>query len=165
MKVTTLKRVALPLIGAAMMLGLAACDNAGTAPADKAEAAAGEALSVTNARLVLSPVAGNPAAVYFDLSYAGAAGLTLSSVNVEGAGMSMIHDYAESAGKMQMMEAKPVALTAGAEVSFAPGGLHVMAMQPSDAWKPGGMVKITLALSDGSTQSFDAPVRAAGEER
>lgn len=165
MKVITLKRIALPMIGAAMMLGLAACDNAGSAPAGEVEAAASEALSITNARLVLSPVAGNPAAVYFDLSYAGTAGLTLSSVNVEGAGMTMVHDYAESAGKMQMVAAKPVALTKGAAVSFAPGGLHVMAMQPSDAWQPGGVVKVTLTLSDASTQSFDAPVRAAGEER
>jgi copper(I)-binding protein len=120
---------------------------------------------VSNARVVLPPVAGNPAAVYFDLAYTGAAGVTLEDVAVEGAGMTMIHDYAEAAGKMEMTMAGPVTLAEGAPVSFAPGGLHVMAMEPTDALKAGGTAKVTLTLSDGSTTTVDAPVRAAGEER
>jgi hypothetical protein len=64
-----------------------------------------------------------------------------------------------------MMDAEPIALTTGTPVTFAPGGMHVMAMQPSEAWKPGETVKVTLTLSDGTTHSFDAAVRAAGEDR
>jgi copper(I)-binding protein len=149
---------------AAAMLGLAACGDAAEAPA---EAVAGQVpgLTITNARLVLAPVAGNPAAVYFDIAYEGEQGLTIRKADVEGAGMTMMHDYGEYDFKVQMMEALPVALTKGAKVEFKPGGLHVMAMEPAATLKPGDKVKVTLTMSGGTTQVFEADVRAAGEER
>ncbi len=161
-----MKRAACTAIAAFSLLGLAACNpgEAG-APTGAETATFVKGVSITNPRLVLAPVAGNPAAVYFELSYAGEDGATLSSVTVEGAGMSMIHQTVEKDGAMTMMDADPIALTTGTPVTFAPGGMHVMAMQPSDAWKPGDTVKVTLTLSDGATHSFDAPVRAAGEDR
>ena len=160
-----MKRAAIAIIGAASLLALPACSGEADAPTDAVTPVLVKGISITNARLVLAPVAGNPAAVYFDLSYAGDAALTISSISVEGAGMSMIHQTMEKDGAMTMMDAQPIALVTGTPVQFAPGGLHVMAMQPSDAWKPGDTVKITLALSDGSAESFEATVRAAGEER
>lgn len=150
----------------ALALALPACAPEADAPgAETATAAASAMLAVTNARVVLPPVTGNPAAVYFDLSYSGPAGVTLDAVTVEGAGMTMIHDYAEDAGKMQMVMADAVPLTANVPVSFAPGGLHVMAMEPSDALTAGGTAKVTLTLSDGTSTVVEAPVRAAGDER
>lgn len=159
----TIRRAALAIALGTSLAGLAACSGAADAPAGEAEGAA--SLTVSNARVVLAPVAGNPAAVYFDLSYSGTAPVTLTSVSVEGAGMTMIHDYAESAGKMQMTMTDAVPLSADAPVTFAPGGLHVMAMEPSDALTAGNTAKVTLTLSDGTTATVDAPVRAAGEER
>ena len=159
----TIRRAALAIALGLSLAGLAACSGAADAPEGEAEAAA--SLTVNNARVVLAPVAGNPAAVYFDLSYSGSAPVTLTSVSVEGAGMTMIHDYAESAGKMQMTMTDAVPLSADAPVTFAPGGLHVMAMEPSDALTAGSTAKLTLTLSDGTTATVDAPVRAAGEER
>jgi len=64
---------------------------------------------------------------------------------------------------MTMTDAVP--LSADAPVTFAPGGLHVMAMEPSDTLTAGSTAKVTLTLSDGTTATVDAPVRAAGEER
>ncbi len=150
---------------AAATLGLAAC--AGEAEAPAAEAAAGQVpgITITNPRLVLAPVAGNPAAVYFDLDYQGEQGLTIRKADVEGAGMSMMHQYGEWDGQMQMMEALPISLTKGKKVEFKPGDLHVMAMEPPANLKPGDKVKVTLTMSGGATQVFDAVVRAAGEER
>lgn len=149
-----------------MLAALYACSPAADAPPTDAETvAAAGALTVSNARLVLPPVSGNPAAVYFDLSYTGAPGVTLDSVSVEGAGMTMMHDYAESAGKTQMVMTDAVPLSASAPVSFAPGGLHVMVMEPSDALTPGSMARITFTLSEGTTAVVDAPVRGPGEER
>lgn len=156
-------------IAAALALaaaGLAACAPEADAPGtDAATPAASAGLAVTNARVVLPPVAGNPAAVYFDLSYSGDASVTLASVAVEGAGMTMIHDYAETAGKRQMVMADAVPLPAGTAVSFAPGGLHVMAMEPGAGLAAGGTAKVTLTLSDGTSTVVEAPVRAAGDER
>lgn len=163
---TLMKRGALTFIAAASLLSLAACNQGeAEAPTDATSPVLVQGLSISNPRLVLAPVAGNPAAVYFDLSYAGDADVTLSAVTVEGAGMTMIHQTAEKDGTMSMMAAEPIRLTIGTPVTFAPGGLHVMAMQPSEAWKPGETAKVTLTLSDGTTQSFDANIRAAGEER
>jgi hypothetical protein len=158
-------RAALIPFGAAILLNLAACAPEADAPAAEASASATAGLTVSNARVVLAPVSGNPAAVYFDLSYSGAAPVTLTGVAVERAGMTMIHDYAEDKGTAKMMMAGPITLTNGAPVSFAPGGLHVMAMEPAADWKPGGTAKVTLTLSDGTSQMIVAPIRAAGEDR
>jgi periplasmic copper chaperone A len=153
------------IIGLAAMLSLAACGGEADAPATEAVAGQVPGMTITNARLVLAPVSGNPAAVYFDLSYEGEQGLSIRKADVEGAGMTMMHDYGEYDFKVQMMEALPVALTKGTKVEFKPGGLHVMAMEPSADLKPGGKVKVTLTMSGGTTQVFEADVRAAGEER
>lgn len=161
----SLRPVACAALAVLALPGLAACAPEAGEPTGETATPAANGLSVSNARVVLPPVAGNPAAVYFDLAYTGAAGVTLEDVAVEGAGMTMIHDYAETAGKMEMTMAGPVTLAEGAPVSFAPGGLHVMAMEPTDALKAGGTAKVTLTLSDGSTTTVDAPVRAAGDER
>ena len=149
---------------AVAMLGLAACGGTAEAPAEAVEGQV-PGLTVSNARLVLAPVAGNPAAVYFDLAYEGEQGLTIRKADVEGAGMTMMHDYGEYDFKVQMMEALPVALTKGTKVQFKPGGLHVMTMEPTATLKPGDKVKVTLTMSGGTTQVFEAEVRAAGEER
>lgn len=162
---TSLPRAASALLLAVLVPSLPACAPDSAIKGESAPNAAAAGLTVSNPRVVLAPVGGNPAAVYFDLSYSGASGLALDSVTVEGAGMTMIHDYAESAGTMQMTMAGPVPLLEGAPVSFAPGRLHVMAMEPTDALQPGGMAKVTFVLSDGTRTTVDAPVRAAGEER
>lgn len=162
--VSGLGKSMLALAMAGAVLGLAACGGEAEAPA---EAVAGQVpgMTITNARLVLAPVAGNPAAVYFDLSYEGEQGLTVRKAEVEGAGMTMMHDYGEFDFKVQMMEALPVALTKGTKIEFKPGALHVMAMEPPASLKPGDKVKVTLTMSGGATQVFEAEVRAAGEER
>ena len=150
---------------AAAILGVAACSGEAEAPVAEAVSGQVPGMTITNARLVLAPVAGNPAAVYFDLSYEGEQGLTIRKAEVEGAGMTMMHDYGEYDFKVQMMEALPVALTKGSKVAFKPGALHVMAMEPPASLKPGDTVKVTLTMSGGATQVFEAEVRAAGEER
>ncbi len=160
-----MKRAALATLGVMSLFALAACAGEAEAPASEAEAPATPTLAIDNARLMLAPVAGNPAALYFDLSYSGPPSLTIDSIAVEGAGMSMIHQTAEKNGAMTMTKAAPVALINGESVVFASGGMHVMAMQPSADWKAGGRVNVTLTLSDGTADIFPADVRAAGEER
>lgn len=159
------KAALLGTMAAMLTIGLTACGGEADAPAAEAVAGQVPGMTITNPRLVLAPVAGNPAAAYFDLSYEGEQGLTIRKAEVEGAGMTMMHDYGEYDFKVQMMEALPVALTKGTKLAFEPGGLHVMAMEPSADLKPGDTVKVTLTMSGGKTQVFDAEVRAAGEDR
>lgn len=151
---------------AAAALALNACsDEPDKAAPATATPGVVDGVAITNARLVLNAVKANPAAVYFDLAYTGDKGLSIRKADVAGAGMSMMHDYVEYDYKMQMTDALPVALTKGTTVSFKPGGLHVMAMEPSPDWAPGGKVKVTLTMSGGATHSFDAEIMAAGSER
>ena len=160
-----LRRSALAAGAAAAMLGLAACGGEAEAPAAEAVAGQVPGVTITNPRLVLAPVAGNPAAVYFDLAYEGEQGLTIRKADVEGAGMTMMHEYGEWDNKVQMMEALPISLTKGKKVEFKPGALHIMAIEPPASLKPGDKVKVTLTMSGGTTQAFEAEVRAAGDER
>lgn len=144
--------------------GLAACGETAEQPAAEApEGIAG--MTVTNARLVLPAVAGNPAAVYFDLAYDGDRSFALNRVDVEGAESAEFHDYSEWSGKMQMMPMLPLPLKKGDKVAFAPGGKHVMAMKLSPEVTEGGTVEVTITVSGGDKQSFPAEVRAAGSER
>lgn len=162
----SMRYAALFVLAAATLPGLLACsDRTDASRGDTANGTTASAVTITNARVVLAPVAGNPAAVYFDLSYTGPAGVTLDRVDVEGAGMSMIHDYAETAGRSQMVMTDAVPLGEGVPVTFAPGGLHVMALEPAETLMAGGTAKVTFTLSDGTTTTVDAPVRAAGDER
>lgn len=151
---------------AGTLLALGACSGEPETPAT-AMAAPGtvDGLTITNARMVLNAVKANPAVVYFDLSYTGNKGLTIRKAEVEGAGMTMMHNYTEHNGAMQMSEAMPVGIKNGSEVSFEPRGLHLMAMEPSPEWEAGGTVKVTLTMSGGSTHSFDAEIRSAGDDR
>jgi copper(I)-binding protein len=158
------------LLGAALsglLLAVSACSGAPDEQAAAEAAAPGTVpgLTVSNARLVLNAVKANPAVVYFDIANEGDKGLTIRKADVEGAGMTMMHDYGEYDYKVQMMEALPVALKKGTQVSFKPGSLHVMAMEPSPDWAPGGKVKVTLTMSGGTTHSFEADILAPGAER
>ena len=146
-----------------MSLTLAACGEAEVAEAAPEGIVPG--LEVTNARLVLPPVSGNPAAVYFDVAYNGERGVSISGAEVEGAASATVHDMMEYDFEMTMAEAGPIALPPGQSKTFEPGGLHVMAFELGDGFEPGGTVKVTLNISGGKKHKFDAEIRSAGEER
>lgn len=122
-------------------------------------------MTIENGRVVLAPVSGNPAAVYFDLAYEGDRALSLYDAEVAGAGDATLHQFGEYNFKVQMMEALPIALTKGTKVEFKPGDYHVMAMEVSPELEAGGTTEVTLKLSGGGTHVFEADVRAAGDER
>lgn len=153
-----------PLALAIAAAGLASCGGGSDqAPAAAEEGIAG--LTVNNARMVLAPVAGNPAAVYFDLEYQGDRNVALNRATVEGATSATFHDYGEFEFEVQMMDMLPLPLNKGDEVSFEPGGKHLMAMGVSPDLKPGGTTDVTITVSGGKSQTFPAEIRAAGDER
>lgn len=145
-------------------LGLAGCgDGASEAPVEAPEGVPG--LTVTNARMVLAPVEGNPAAVYFDLAYEGDRNVALNRAHVEGAESATLHEYAEWNRQMQMADMLPLVLKKGDKVTFEPGGKHVMAMGVSPELQPGGTTEVTLTVSGGDKTTFEAEIRGPGEER
>jgi len=163
----TLAGSKLALIGlaAASTLALGACgsDTAEVAEAPPADVI--EGVTIENARLVLAPVAGNPAAVYFDFSYDGERAFSLGRVAVDGAESALMHQYGEYDFEVQMMEALPIPVTSGTELEFKPGDLHVMAFDLSPDLEAGGTTDVTLTVSGGRKHKFTAEIRAAGDER
>lgn len=156
-----MKKAGLMIAGALM---LTACGEEPAPPPAPVEGVV-EGMTIENGRVVLAPVSGNPAAVYFDLAYEGDRALSLYDAEVAGAGDATLHQFGEYNFKVQMMEALPIALTKGTKVEFKPGDYHVMAMEVSPELEAGGTTEVTLKLSGGGTHVFEADVRAAGDER
>ena len=148
-------------IRAALALAVAALVPMACSEAPEQSETAPEApdgVSVTNARLMLPAVAGNPGAVYFDLENASETNRVIRAVSVAGAGSAMMHT-----GDMQEMT--QVVTPPGETVKFAPGEQHVMAMDLADTVVAGGQAEVTVTFVGGDKVSFPAEVRAAGDER
>ena len=152
--------IALVLAGATV--SLASC---GEAPAEAPVEAGIPGMKISNARMVLAPVSGNPAAVYFDLDYEGDRNVALNRAEVKGAKSAMFHDYGEYNFKVQMMEMLPVPLKKGTKLVFEPGKQHLMAMDVDPALKAGGTTEATIIVSGGKRHTFPVEIRAAGDER
>lgn len=137
-------------------LGPAACSE--TPEAAESGPAAAEGIAVSNARLMLPAVAGNPGAVYFDVSNTGSDNRVIRAVAIAGAGSADMHTK-----DMQLMA--QIAVPPGGTTQFAPGDKHVMAMDLADSVTAGSQAEVTLTFVGGTEVSFPAEVRAAGDER
>jgi copper(I)-binding protein len=112
---------------------------------------------LSDARITLPPVAGNPAALYFTLANTAAAPERLVAVDVAGADKAEMHET--TGGAMKALSS--VSLAPGASVSFAPGGKHVMVYGLAGDTKPGDVRVMTLTFADGYKISAKATVQAA----
>jgi copper(I)-binding protein len=146
-----------------LALALAACQQ----PAQPAkEEAAKEALGpeakpglvLSEGRLVLNAVKGNPGAAYFTLANNSDKPVTLAAVFIEGTGRAEMH---ETSGE-SMAPLKPSELAPGAALKFEPGGKHVMAFDLDPKLAPGGSAEMTLTFSDGDKLSAPLKVESAG---
>lgn len=159
MKSTLFTSVALAL-GA---LGLSACGSGGE-PAAEASPDGFPGIEVSNARLVLPAVKGNPGAAYFDVDYSGDGAAMIRAASVAGAESTMMHYTAESSdGTTAMHELPQIKVDKGKTLKFEPGGNHLMAMGLPDTLKAGDSVEITITFVGGDKISFPAEVRAAGD--
>jgi copper(I)-binding protein len=151
------------LAPAALVLGAAGCSSEPEAPVD-ATPDAPEGITVTNGRLNLPGVGGNPGSVYFSITNAGPEMQMLRSAHVEGAESAMFHETTEYNLQVDMQELTQVAVQPGETLVFEPGGKHVMAMGLDPALQPGGAVEVTLTFVRGDKVSFPARVLAPGDD-
>lgn len=105
--------------------------------------------------------AGLPAAGYFTLHNTSSREVALTSAASSACGMLMLHKSSEEGGMGSMQDVSSVAVPAGGTVKFAPGGYHLMCMNPAPALKPGASIAVTLAFSDGSKSDVPFAVRNA----
>ena len=146
----------------ATALPLAACSQ------DAAETVAGEGiagLEITDARMALPAVSGNPAAIYMDIAYEGDRNIAIRSVDVAGAARAELHDVMEYDGEMVMNEMPPLMLTKGDTATFEPGGKHVMAFELDPSLTAGASTEVTFIIAGGDKHSFPVTIQAAGDDR
>ncbi len=115
-------------------------------------------VSITDPRLVLPAVHGNPGAVYFTAHNDSATPVVLESAEVEGAKNAMLHDVSMIGGHTEMQEVKQMTVPARGELVLEPGGKHVMAMHLSDTLKPGSTTTVTLSFAGGEKATFPAEI-------
>jgi hypothetical protein len=102
-----------------------------------------------------------PAGGYFTLHNGGTQTVTLTGAESPACGMLMLHKTESKNGTGMMMDMPTIAVSAGSDLKFAPGGYHLMCMDPTPAMKPGATVSVTLEFADGTRTHVPFAVKNA----
>ena len=105
--------------------------------------------------------AGLPAAGYATLVNAGDTPVSLVGVSSPDYGAVMIHRSLDRGGMERMVMVNSIPVPPHGRAVLAPGGYHLMLMQPRHAIRPGMRVSVRFEFSDGSTIDVAMPVRPA----
>ena len=155
----TARCVALPLFVVVAALSLGACKGAADQPATAAASSAPDAkpgVTVTDARLVLPAVAGNPGAAYLTLTNQSSAMVSVAAVAIAGAGKTELHTA-------EMKVADHAEAEPRTTLAFAPGQLHVMVYSLDSKLAAGGETELTVVFSDGDKLSVPAKIQTTAE--
>jgi periplasmic copper chaperone A len=129
--------------------------------------AAGVAAQAAEGGLVISDpwvrtiIPSRPAAGYFTLSNKTGKPQALVGASSPACGSVMLHHSVNQNGVERMLMVKSIAVPAGGQVKFAPGGYHLMCMQPAKDVTPGHSMPITLRFKDGGTITAEFPIHGA----
>jgi periplasmic copper chaperone A len=102
-----------------------------------------------------------PAGGYFELRNTGRWPAKLTGAQSPACGMLMLHKSERRSGMETMSDVSAVDIPAGGALNFAPGGYHLMCMDPGPVMKPGASVAVTLKFSDGSITTVKFVVKSA----
>ena len=160
----TNKTFAATLAAITLALGTAACSGGGDDVAETTAPDAPAGISVTDGRMSLPAVKGNPASIYFTIRNVSEEPVTIRAVNVAGAASAQLHETTEWNKQMDMQELFQLPVEPGAEVVFEPGGKHVMAFDLDDDLAAGGETEVTLSFVNGDKVSFPAKLMAPGTD-
>jgi copper(I)-binding protein len=105
--------------------------------------------------------AGLPAAGYATLVNSGDTPASLVGVSSPDYGAVMIHRSLDRSGMERMVMVNAIPVPPHGRTALAPGGYHLMLMQPRHAIRPGMQVSVRFEFSDGSTIDVAMPVRPA----
>lgn len=120
-------------------------------------------LEVSDAWIPQAPPGAGAMAGYLNLKNAGDEPVGVVSAKSDRFGEVSLHQTVVEDGMARMRPLKDVVIAPGKTFTFAPGGNHLMLMDPVSAVAPGEKIAIDLELSDGSTLQASFEVRAAGE--
>jgi periplasmic copper chaperone A len=100
-----------------------------------------------------------PAGGYFTAQNNSRRDVAITGARSDACGMLMIHQSSNKGGMTGMDMMDTVKVPAGGQVSFAPGGYHLMC--EGAKMKIGGKVPVLIHLSDGSSVAVAFSVRGA----
>jgi periplasmic copper chaperone A len=142
----------------ARVLLIALCSLA-IAPTTGAVAWAGESGVTLSHPWMRTIIPSRPAAGYFILKNETATARALVGAESPACGMMMLHKSVSRNGVERMVMEKEIPLPAHGTLTFAPGGYHLMCMEPTKEIRPGNSVPVTLQFADGGTLAARFPVR------
>jgi len=109
-------------------------------------------LEISDAWIKNLPAAVPVRAGYMTIRNAGPGAVRILSVTSVAFASVEIHRSFEQDGMARMEPVEELPIEPGASVKLAPGGLHLMMMQPAKPTRPGQQIVILLQLDDGSEQ-------------
>jgi copper(I)-binding protein len=125
-------------------------------------AANGPDIQVTQAWIRWLP-AGIPSGGYMTLTNTGTVPRVLIGADSADFADISLHQTRTKNGMSDMAELSAVKIEPQSSVRFAPGGYHLMLMQPKRALHPGDRVRITLHFADGAAMEVPFAVRSASD--
>ncbi len=96
---------------------------------------------------------------YMTIHNARTSAIIIDSIRSEAFTSVEIHRSIEQNGIMSMERVPSLKIEAGASVQLAPGGLHLMMMNPYQPTRPGDFISVTIVLEDGSQHSMEMQVK------
>ena len=96
---------------------------------------------------------------YMTIRNAQANAVSIIAIRSEAFASVEIHRTIAEDGMMRMEPVPTLVIEPDSSVQLAPGGLHLMMMNPTEATRPGDLLQIVIELDDGSTQSLNMTVK------
>ena len=84
---------------------------------------------------------------------------TIVGVNADCCAMAMLHQTAFEGDKASMVHLDELLIPPQSSVQLAPGGLHIMLMQPREKLALDRKVRLSLKYSDGHSQTIEVAVK------
>jgi hypothetical protein len=115
-------------------------------------------LDIVDAWIKNLPPAVPVRAGYMTIHNPGATAVGIVSISSDAFASVEIHRSVTRDGMAQMDRVDSLSIAPGATVQLAPGGYHLMMMQPLQATRPGQEIEIVLHFADGSEQRLTMTV-------
>lgn len=132
-----------------LLLALAGCTDSG-------------GISVANPEIRETLPGQSVSVAYMTLTNSGQQRCVLERATAPGA-LVEIHQHLHNNGRMQMRQVRDVAIEAGKEVSFEPGGYHLMLMALPSPLKAGAELPLTFYFGEcGAVEKIFPVVSLAG---
>jgi copper(I)-binding protein len=121
-------------------------------------AAAAGTLEIREAYVREMPPGQSTSAAFMNLTNTSNRPIAIVAATSDGAGQAEIHRHRNQNGMMQMERATRVEIPAHGQLSFAPGGYHLMLINLKRSFRAGDKINITLLDEEGKFYTAAFPV-------